>query len=58
MENKTQHWTVCVEEDPETGELILPFPPDALSQVGWDFGDTLIWDMQEDGSIILTKKDD
>lgn len=56
MENK--HWTVRVETDPETGELVLPFPPDALAQVGWDFGDTLIWDTQEDGSVVLHKKDE
>jgi len=34
-------WTVTLEEDPETGELIMPLPPDLLNQVGWDFGDTL-----------------
>jgi hypothetical protein len=54
MENK--HWTVTVEEDPATGDLILPFPPDMLAQVGWDFGDTLIWDQHEDGSFVLHKK--
>jgi hypothetical protein len=52
------HWVVTVVEDPETGELVLPFPPDALAQVGWDFGDTLIWDTHKDGSITLHKKDD
>jgi hypothetical protein len=52
------HWTITVEEDPETGDLVLPFPPDMLAQVGWDFGDTLIWDTQDDGAIILHKKDD
>lgn len=56
MEHKS--WVVEVVEDPKTGELILPFPPDALAQVGWDFGDTLIWDLQEDGSVILHKKDE
>lgn len=53
----TEKWTVELVEDPETGELLLPFPPDALAQVGWDFGDTLVWDMQDDGSVVLTKKD-
>lgn len=56
--SKQNHWTVELVEDPETGELVLPFPPDALAQVGWDFGDTLVWDMQDDGSVVLTKKDD
>lgn len=30
------HWTVILEQDPETGELIMPIPTDALSQLGWD----------------------
>lgn len=49
-------WTVALEQDPNTGELILPFPPDALAQVGWDFGDTLIWEDLKNGSWSLTKK--
>jgi hypothetical protein len=36
-------WIVEVEEDPKTHDLMLTFPPDALAQVGWDFGDTLEW---------------
>jgi hypothetical protein len=50
------HWTVTLEEDPETGDLILPFPPDLLEQMGWVEGDTLLWNMQEDGSCILKKR--
>lgn len=52
------NWTITLEEDPETGDLIMPFPPDLLAQVGWDFGDTLIWDTDEEGHIILSKKVD
>jgi hypothetical protein len=49
-------WTVELIEDPETGELLLPFPPDMLAQVGWDFGDTIQWDVDEDlGIAVLTK---
>lgn len=51
-------WTVTLVEDPETGELVMPLPPDALSQVGWDFGDTLIWSDNDDGSWSLTKKEE
>jgi hypothetical protein len=36
-------WVVTVEADPDTHELFMPFPPDALAQVGWDFGDTITW---------------
>jgi hypothetical protein len=51
-------WTVTLEEDPENpGGLIMPFPPDLLAQVGWDFGDELIWKDLNDGSFSLTKKE-
>ena len=30
-------WTVTVEQD-ENGELLLPFPPDLLAQMGWSEG--------------------
>jgi len=55
MEQK--RWTVTLEEDPKTGDLILPFTPDMLAQVGWDFGDVLNWHDNNDGSWTLTKKD-
>ena len=50
-------WTVTLEEDPETGELIMPFPPELLAQVGWDYGDVLQWTESEHGSFVLSKVD-
>jgi hypothetical protein len=55
--NITNSWTVTLEEDPDTKELLMPFPPDLLSQMGWDFGDVLIWKDNNDGSFCLTKKE-
>ena len=51
------NWTVTVEEDPDTGDLILPFPPELLKELGWNEGDTLLWDVNSDGSFCLSKKD-
>lgn len=51
-------WTVILEEDPDTGDLMMPLPVDALSQLGWDFGDTLVWEDLKDGSWSLKKKQD
>jgi hypothetical protein len=49
-------WTVQLEADPDNpGELIMPFPPDLLAQVGWDFGDVLEWKDLQNGSFSLTK---
>lgn len=50
-------WTVTVEQDPETQDLILPLPVDMLNQMGWDFGDTLIWKDLGNGSWALEKQE-
>jgi hypothetical protein len=51
------HWTVKLEVDPETGDLIMPLTPDMLSQMGWDTGDTLLWEEMDNGSWSLRKQD-
>jgi hypothetical protein len=56
MTSTKQHWTAHLEEDPETGDLLLPFPPEALEKLGWVEGDTLTWTVKTSGSIILSKK--
>jgi len=48
-------WTLTVDEDPETGEAILQFPPDMLKIAGWKEGDTLSWKDLGDGSWSLEK---
>lgn len=48
-------WTITVEEDPETGELLLPLPEDLLKIQGWNTGDTFEWEDNEDGSWSLRK---
>lgn len=54
-EEKKMSWTITVEEDPETGDLILPLPADMLVMQGWFEGDTLEWHDNGDGSWSLTK---
>lgn len=51
-------WTAKLEEDSETGELVLPLDPEALSQMGWDVGDELVWTINEDSSVTIEKIDD
>jgi len=51
-------WTIEVQEDGKTKELFIEFPPDCLDQVGWDVGDTLIWEELPTGNWSLTKKED
>ena len=50
------NWTLNVEEDPESGDAIITFPPELLEQAGWAEGDTLEWTDRGDGSWLLTKK--
>lgn len=49
-------WTVTLDEDPETGDLIMPLPQDMLDMQGWKEGDTLHWKDNEDGTWSLTKE--
>ena len=49
-------WTLTLEEDPETGDLVLPFTPEILDELGWKEGDVLEWVDNKDGSWSLVKK--
>lgn len=49
-------WTAKVEDDPDTGDAILTFPPELLEETGWKEGDILEWTDRGDGSWLLTKK--
>ena len=53
----TSSWTVTVEEDPETGELILPLPEAMLTTLKWFEGDILEWEDNKDGTWSLKKVD-
>tara|TARA_B110000444_G_scaffold256441_1_gene292800 strand:- start:970 stop:1173 length:204 start_codon:yes stop_codon:yes gene_type:complete len=50
-------WIIEVQENGKTKELFIEFPPEVLSQVGWDTGDTLIWEELDHGAWQLTKKE-
>jgi bifunctional DNA-binding transcriptional regulator/antitoxin component of YhaV-PrlF toxin-antitoxin module len=55
----TERWTITAEEDPETGDIVLPLPEELLKKVGWKEGDTLEWIDNHDGSWSIEKvKDD
>ena len=50
-----------IEEDPETGDLMLVFPEDFLEQLdelGWKIGDTVEWTDNQDGTWSIKKADD
>lgn len=37
-------YTVRVDQDSVTGEVILPIPDELLAEMGWGEGDELIWE--------------
>jgi len=47
---------VTLEQDTESGELILPIPADLLSQMGWIEGTELFWIDNENGTYSLKEK--
>jgi hypothetical protein len=49
-------YTVTLEEDPATGDVILPFPEEMLTEVGWEEGDVLMWEDNKNGTFSITKK--
>ena len=48
-------WTLEVEENSETKEPCIKFPPDFLEMVGWIEGDSINWKDNGDGSWTLEK---
>jgi bifunctional DNA-binding transcriptional regulator/antitoxin component of YhaV-PrlF toxin-antitoxin module len=48
-------WIVTVEEDPKTGNIILPIPKELIELKGWKEGDDLDFQQLEDGSWTLVK---
>ena len=37
-------YTVKIERDLKTGEMILPFPKELVDAMGWNVGDQLKWE--------------
>jgi hypothetical protein len=53
--NLHTRYEVITQEDPDSGDLILPIPQPVLDQLNWKEGDTLDISIGEDGLIYLKK---
>ena len=51
-------WILNIEEDPDTGDSIIIFPPDLLKEAGWTEGDTVHWIDNNNGTWNLIKEED
>jgi AbrB family looped-hinge helix DNA binding protein len=49
-------YEVITQEDPETGDVILPIPEPILKQMGWKEGDELDISVDADGKLFIKKK--
>ena len=49
-------YEVITQEDPETGDLILPIPQELLDKMGWREGDEIEWKVDTEGRWVLSKK--
>lgn len=53
---KETTWIITLEEDPETGDLVLPLSDDIMQAAGLEIGDELTWNIDpESQSVTLTK---
>lgn len=49
-------YEVITQEDPESGDLILPIPEPILRDLGWKEGDDVEIEIDSEGKIYLKKK--
>lgn len=54
---KAVKWTTKVIRDPDSHEFMIELPLDLLEEVNWKIGDTVNWELNEEGDAILTKVD-
>ena len=48
-------WEATVQEDPDDPEgAVLQFPQEMMEALDWHEGDVLSWDVQEDGSVVMS----
>lgn len=48
-------YEVITQEDPETGDVIIPIPPQVLKDLGWKEGDEIDFSIDEKGRVIVKK---
>lgn len=48
-------WEVITQEDPKTGDVIIPVPVALLQKLGWKEGDDVEINVDENGQLFLTK---
>lgn len=55
MRNHDTRYEVITQEDPETGDLIIPIPQPILDELGWKEGDNVEFEVDDKGKIYIKK---
>ena len=53
--NLEKTYEVITQEDPETGDLILPIPQPILDALGWTEGTNVDFDIDDKGVVYIRK---
>jgi len=48
-------YEVMTHEDPVTGDMLIPLPPQLLRELGWKEGDNIDFQIDENGKVIIKK---
>ena len=54
--HKYDSFEVITQEDPETGDMLIPIPPQLLKDLGWKEGDEIDFSINENGRMVVKKK--
>lgn len=55
MSGNSVRYEIITQEDPDSGDLIIPIPIPLLKKLGWKEGDNVDIGVNEDGSLFLKK---
>jgi len=45
-------------KDDGNGELLIEFPDELMTSMGWEIGTVLVWEEQDDGAWTVRKADE
>jgi uncharacterized FlaG/YvyC family protein len=48
-------YEVITQIDEETGDILLPIPPELLHHLGWNFNTQIEFSIDQSGDLILSK---
>jgi hypothetical protein len=49
-------WTLQVEDDPLSDDLIIPLPAELMATLGWAVDDVIVWNIDEESGVCTISK--